>query len=374
VPNEVSVSLRLDSGGLPGPILETFTFNGALGPFGSTLNPPLVASSLLRPILAQGSTYWVTVSTPGSLGRVEWNEIVGPPTQGKYAEKINSDAWRAPPIGALTATSVSGTPLTKQDAFAAVISGAVSHPSVSGAQISTTFQPNFGFTLAAAASLGGFDHFNWYQIAEIYPGLFCTTDGSGNIRLPVVSPFRDPPNGGCNGQLADNLPFYWDEGLLSGFDLRANISNVFGDVDCSRTPPNPDNAFILCFQDLPEDKFIGITPFGDYMQFYTSLVGVRSDGTWKPLDTFTWKSDYSRGHGGILARNLTPVPGATGSVFDVQELPNALDVPPDVLRLWREDGGIVPNVSGVPGPPTIALLGTGLLLICVVSRWAKRRS
>lgn len=69
--NELMVALRADAGGLPGAVLEVFSFSGAMGPFGSA-NPPLLATSLLRPTLTAGTQYWLIASVPAGVHSA-WN-------------------------------------------------------------------------------------------------------------------------------------------------------------------------------------------------------------------------------------------------------------------------------------------------------------
>jgi hypothetical protein len=69
-PNAVDVQFRADAGGLPGTVLEAFHFSN-LGPFGK-LNPPVVGTSALHPLLLEGEQYWVTASASG-LTDVGWN-------------------------------------------------------------------------------------------------------------------------------------------------------------------------------------------------------------------------------------------------------------------------------------------------------------
>ena len=61
-PNELDVSLRAESGGLPGAVLESWTFT-TLGPEGSA-NPPLTALSVLHPALQAGTEYWLVADLP----------------------------------------------------------------------------------------------------------------------------------------------------------------------------------------------------------------------------------------------------------------------------------------------------------------------
>jgi hypothetical protein len=69
-PNAVDVQFRADAGGVPGTILETFHFSN-LGQFGK-LNPPVVGTSELHPLLLEGEEYWVTASA-GDQTTAGWN-------------------------------------------------------------------------------------------------------------------------------------------------------------------------------------------------------------------------------------------------------------------------------------------------------------
>jgi hypothetical protein len=68
-PNEVDVQLRANAGNLPGATIESFHFTN-LGPFNRN-NPPVVADSVLHPLLSTGR-YWVTASASDPTF-VAWN-------------------------------------------------------------------------------------------------------------------------------------------------------------------------------------------------------------------------------------------------------------------------------------------------------------
>jgi hypothetical protein len=77
----LTFALTNDSGGLPGTLLESWTFQdvAAAPPF-PALVPVLSADSILHPVLLQGSTYWIsattaTGSTTGSGGLWFYNEL-----------------------------------------------------------------------------------------------------------------------------------------------------------------------------------------------------------------------------------------------------------------------------------------------------------
>jgi hypothetical protein len=235
--------------------------------------------------------------------------------------------------------------------FAEVIAGAVML-APSGSDMRATFTPNFGLTLAAAAQLGGFDHFNWFQVATRFPGSFLGSP-------PRFTPFIDPPSGGWNGQPADNLPFYWDEtdeaDLLPEYQLKFNVDPV-------------RNPTTLRFDDTPANSFV--IPGVNFMEFYTSLAGVHADGSWSPLYTFNWKSDRNVfAGGGIIGRNVGPLPPGDGGIFGVRELDSPLDVPAHVLLVWEGNGAVFPNA--VPEPSVGLLVGLGVLTLGLAARQAR---
>jgi hypothetical protein len=69
-PNEVDVQFRADAEGLPGATIESFHFSN-LGFFGQN-HPPVVADSVLHPLLSAGAQYWVTASA-SDLSAMAWN-------------------------------------------------------------------------------------------------------------------------------------------------------------------------------------------------------------------------------------------------------------------------------------------------------------
>lgn len=73
--NDVDISLWSDVGGLPGAMLESFHFSGAMSSFFDFPPPPrplLTGASLLKPLLSGGTPYWVVVdAAPG--GTANWH-------------------------------------------------------------------------------------------------------------------------------------------------------------------------------------------------------------------------------------------------------------------------------------------------------------
>jgi hypothetical protein len=63
--NQLTINLDADSGGSPGSVIESFTLNGAMPPFGTySMGNLVTATSVLHPLLTAGSQYWVVVSVP----------------------------------------------------------------------------------------------------------------------------------------------------------------------------------------------------------------------------------------------------------------------------------------------------------------------
>jgi hypothetical protein len=259
---------------------------------------------------------------------------------------------------------LSYSPLTLGDYVRSIVAPAI-HWTPGSITMAATFSPK-AMTLTEAAQLGGYDHFNWYQIAQEYPG----SSLSGH-----PAPFVDPPMdlfglpiGGLGVQRADGLPFYWDETHCFECESKYYL------YDPSNTSVDDKT---LSFEDLPMDIYIPL--LGDKMSFTTQLVGIRSDGTWDALSTFNWSSDYHCGlidcTGGLLgSRNLDPFPvGGIGGVFNAYEVADLRDLPIHVRELMVRDGATNVPLSNVAEPSTIFLLGNSVLF-GVLIHLKRRRS
>ena len=192
--------------------------------------------------------------------------------------------------------------------FAEAVQKGVSIPQLSGGQINTIFQPNFGLTLKQAAQLGGYDHFNWVQVITehgglaacqdtdpIWPSYFPSPDCyvarkllTESSTFPVV-PFFDVPPGGfqyqvdictaassrkCSFPVEDSLPWYEDETYTvtykpaHGYSIsQARQAACDGRANCT----------VLAFEDAPDCHEIPYFPCTIW--FTTTLVGVKSDGS-----------------------------------------------------------------------------------------------
>ena len=146
--------------------------------------------------------------------------------------------------------------------------------------IRTTFAPkssNQGnIDLTQLASNMGFDHFNWVSYVELDP--YGIADKSGKQLVP---PYVDPPKGGYEYDVADNLPFYWDLVHCDHCELHYHFKH-----------PQNSNRYELTFLDFPKDY--RLQP-GESIKFITNLVGVtkydeqRNKAEWKALHTFRWE-------------------------------------------------------------------------------------
>jgi hypothetical protein len=98
-PNMLDVTLYDTVNGLPGTALETFHFTDVMGPYTSYPNPLLVSPSILHPLLAAQSQYWLIASVPDptSVALWAWNDVSdwGPRAQSHYGSPFwGSDYWR----------------------------------------------------------------------------------------------------------------------------------------------------------------------------------------------------------------------------------------------------------------------------------------
>jgi hypothetical protein len=70
--------------------LESFSFTGQLGPFGD-VNPLLVGTSVVHPLLTPGTNYWLAVSTP-DITWAAWCKAL-PIINGPQAFSLDGGLW-----------------------------------------------------------------------------------------------------------------------------------------------------------------------------------------------------------------------------------------------------------------------------------------
>jgi hypothetical protein len=223
------------------------------------------------------------------------------------------------------------------------------HVTTSGATINATFTPNFGLTLDEAATIGGVDHFNWYQVInqDPYPP-------AGVTSVPYV----DPPFGGgpAFGGYADNLPWYWDEQGATGTGYHLD-DNILGNT--------------LKYTDTPAESRLTA---GQSIKFSTALAAILDDGSWDPLSIFSWETTFNGTSGGVTTRrNITPADAGsgTGGIDNLQQDILFERLPADVQQLMIQDGARTP-IQSVPEPYTLLLVGIGMGLILVFQRIPKK--
>lgn len=328
----------------------SFLYNGGGGaPQGATKVSYSVRSG--STIILSGDVSTVGLETFNDLGHpvTPWQRFAGKfvaPLSGTATVTISANgSWAG---GFIDNVDLSGT---SQLSCGNVVAGGVARPSKSGNRITTTFTPNFNFSLTEAASICGVDHFNWVQYATKFPG-------QSLLAPPQFTPFIDPPPGGLNGALADFAPYYWDEtsvaGAGRGLQLSDNITN---------------DGRTLSFLDIPKDPYI--TPLSGPMNFRTFLVGVvgpPGSDDWIPFYGFDWSSDYNplTNTGGI-GRNIEPHSGGIGGILDITENLSFDQLPAEEKAFLIANGA----VQSVPWPPSALLLAVGLL--CLVTRYRLRR-
>jgi hypothetical protein len=105
--NELNVWLMSDAAGEPGAVIEAFNFNNAMGPFFSA-NPPLVANSVLHPILYPGTPYWLIASAPAADTYAPWN-LSSPTVNGIHAMRRDLGPWLILPDVTLGAFRITGS-------------------------------------------------------------------------------------------------------------------------------------------------------------------------------------------------------------------------------------------------------------------------
>jgi hypothetical protein len=206
--------------------------------------------------------------------------------------------------------------LTSATACSTLINHAVPKPSGGGTQISTTFTPKLGFTLAQAAQLCGFIEFDWQQTITSLPLPSPFFAAGSTTPLHAPPPFNDPPPGGYAYQTPPNavgLPVYY---------------NLFTPASNPLSLAANQTATTLSFFDAPADSCLpggsgapcgGHTaPRGSKLAFRTHLVGIQGflPGA-NVVDTgigFAWTDTYNGTSGGISVINsATPVDPGSGT-------------------------------------------------------------
>ncbi len=194
------------------------------------------------------------------------------------------------------------------------LSGQSSSLSGQPTQITASFTPNFGYTLAQAEQVCGFTHFDWQQTITSLPlpnPFFATNNPK--VMLSAPPEFYDPPIGGYTYMNdVTQLPVYRDP-----------FSN---DPDWSLA--GAETATTLFFNDGPTDRCLpggtgapcggNTAPTGSFISFRTHLVGIIGNTPSATItDTgigFSWTSTFNGTSGGAdVLSQPGPVDPGSGS-------------------------------------------------------------
>ena len=214
-----------------------------------------------------------------------------------------------------------------------VISATNNAASLSGSFSTIPNPPNAG-SLAAAAAACGEDHFNWYQIV--------TADNQAPRNFAgqqLTPPYVDPPPGGYDPAFdntwADNLPWYYDEGVptpAAGQVVKPGLSLA-----------NNTTATTLSYSDMP-----GGNP-GLNLSFSTWLVSLNKDSSFHAFEGgFSWTLS--------IAANGTVTVGAPVSLNGAN---------PTAAQYTNIIGGFA---TSIPEPSTILFLFSGTLPLIALRR------
>jgi len=234
------------------------------------------------------------------------------------------------------------------DMFGSVICGAQtsldSSKRTNDNTILAQYKPQPSVTVGQVARTFGYDHFNWVSIINHFKVPRTVSDAAGNL---LKAPWIDPPLGGYGSpifQPSDDLPYYWDENTVKGADPRLALGALFSGGD----QKSSEDTF---FRDLAHDPLI---PPGDYIGFFTTLVGVKtpvgvSPPDYTALSSFAWYTTYTDSTGGVgrLSNVDPPTNPGTGGIFNASVV-GTDDLPLDIRQLLVQNGA-----QGVSTAPKI---------------------
>lgn len=110
--NELDVRLMTDFNSEPGNVIEAFHFSNMMGTVGIS-NPLILGTSAVKPLLTNGTRYWLVATVSDSQSHAIWN-MSSPAVYGLVASRIYEYSWGT-------------SPYTKQSAFR-ISSAAVPEP------------------------------------------------------------------------------------------------------------------------------------------------------------------------------------------------------------------------------------------------------
>jgi hypothetical protein len=266
--------------------------------------------------------------------------------------------------------------LSAATACSSVINSSVTHQVTSGSanqpQITATFTPNIGYTIAQAAQLCGFIEFDWQSLITSWP-LPSPLFAAGSA-TPLYAPpaFNDPPPQGYAYQNPPNavqLPVYYNlfTPASDPLSLAANVTNnTLSFFDAPADPCLPGGTGAPCGGHT--------APGGSYLGFTTHLVGIM--GTLpgaSVIDTgigFTWVDTFNGTSGSLAVSNsYLPVDPNSGTGGVTVTSVN------DVTTYQYPKSIGVTTINGLPvgSPPPLTLL-TGQQITTTASGLAYSRA
>lgn len=178
-----------------------------------------------------------------------------------------------------------------------------------GADVSTTFTPQGGLTLAQAAQACGFVEFDWQQTITTLPAPSPFLSACSSTPLTAPPAFNDPPACGYAYQHPPNavmLPVYYNLFTTGPLSLSGNSTTTqlsFYDAPADPCLPGTQSASTAAYADTICGGAGIRAPAGSKLSFTTHLVGIQGalPGA-SVVDTgigFTWTSDFNGTSGGI---------------------------------------------------------------------------
>jgi hypothetical protein len=239
--------------------------------------------------------------------------------------------------------------------------------------ITATFSPSTGVTLAQAATDCGVSQFNWQQTIDILPSpspFFANDNPTVSLTAPPT--FLDPVPGGYTYPLSCSF-LNTSSATDYAFPFYYAVNGPVTDCMSLDYPSRHPDASTFTFFDSPSDRcllsgflspFCGFTTAQGFLEFTTQLVGVNSAGNPVPLpvspadDQFIWSDTFDGCRYGF---GLDCEGGITIFQLDSADSSNPA----------TGTGGITllsVNGTPVPEPPGIAILASGIGVMLIVRK------